>query len=214
MHCKSIGRFQILAELGRGGFGYVYLAFDPLLARDVALKMPRPEALRDASLRRRCLTEVRAAGKLDHPNIVRVLEAGEVGAIFYAAMQYVQGPTLAHWMRTRAANTPPRVAARWVEQLASAVADAHEGNIVHRDIKPSNILLQTASARRDRDAASAEAAFVPMLADFGLAKFTTGPHDDTRSGTVLGTPQYMSPEQAEGKTHVQGPATRRRSRRV
>ena len=140
------GRFSIVREVGRGGFGVVFLAVDPDLRRRVALKVPRPEVLVAELTRRRFLREAEAASRLDHPHIVPVYEVGEEGPVCYIASAYCDGPTLAEWQRRRTEPVPWIEAARLVATLAAAVAHAHQRGILHRDLKPGNILLQPGEA--------------------------------------------------------------------
>src|SRR5262249_24464841 len=109
---KSVGRFHIRCTLGQGGFGVVFLAYDPVLARDVALKVPRPEVLATRDLRQRFQREARAAAALAHPNLVTVHEAGEAGSICYLVSAYCPGPTLSEWLKARAEPVPWRDAAQ------------------------------------------------------------------------------------------------------
>lgn len=196
---RPIGRFELRQELGRGGFGVVYLAFDPTLRREVALKVPRPEVLLSQDLRQRFLREAQAAALLEHPNIVPVFETGEVGGLLYMASAYCPGSTLSAWMRERPELPSPTVAARIVAQLARALAHAHERGVFHRDLKPANILLQVAE-KPGRD----ELPFVPRITDFGLAKVLSA-GSDTKSGMLIGTPAYMAPEMFDSAAHVSGP---------
>ena len=136
-----LGRFEIVSSMGQGGFGIVYLARDPTLGREVALKVPRPEVLITPEVRRRFLREARAAGGLDHPNIVAVHEVGEAGPVCYIASAYCMGPTLSAWLKTRTEPLPPRLAAQLVAPLSDAVQHAHDRGVLHRDIKPSNVIL-------------------------------------------------------------------------
>src|SRR5262245_35989621 len=122
----TFGRFQLRRELGRGGFGIVFLAFDPLLNRDVALKLPRPDCLFTAELRRRFLHEGRAAAGLEHTNIVSVHEAGEIGGVCYLATSYCRGPTLAEWLKQRTAPVLPVDAARLIADIADGIGHAHD----------------------------------------------------------------------------------------
>ena len=122
---REFGRFSIVRELGRGGFGVVFLAEDRTLRRQVALKVPRPEVLVTPEVRRRFLREAEAASRLDHPNIVPVFEVGEQGPICFIASTYCEGQTLAQWLRSQAAPVPIRLACRLVATLAAAVAHAH-----------------------------------------------------------------------------------------
>jgi WD40 repeat protein len=193
----SFGRFLVRRELGRGGFGIVFLAFDPILCRHVALKVPRPAALVTSELRSRFLREARAASGLDHPNLVPVYEAGEAGGAWYIVSAYCRGPSLAAWLKQCDAPVPPQLAARLTADLAEAVAYVHGRGILHRDIKPANVLLES----------SPEESFVPRLTDFGLARLQEEASGDTHSGTILGTPPYMAPEQAGGRLREIGPTT-------
>jgi serine/threonine protein kinase/tetratricopeptide (TPR) repeat protein len=222
-----LGRFRILRELGRGSFGIVFLAHDPRLGRDVAFKVPRPGALVTPELRERFVREAHAAASLDHPNLVPVYEAGEVGPICYIASAYCPGVTLAAWLRERTEPVPVRLAGQLVATLAAAVGYAHRHGVVHRDLKPSNVLLHRPPRSGDPTPGStlpdvapagsgppdAELDVVPKVTDFGLAKLIPGvpatidPGDEpTHSGVILGTPAYMAPEQASGRSRAVGPA--------
>jgi eukaryotic-like serine/threonine-protein kinase len=205
---RQFGRFSIVRELGRGGFGVVFLAEDSVLGRQVALKVPRPEVLVTPDVRRRFVREAEAASRLDHPHIVPVYEVGEEGPICYIASAYCDGPTLADWLRGQSGTVPFRVASRLVAMLAAGVAHAHERGILHRDLKPGNILLQqpdgdrAASARSNRDLGLS-----PRICDFGLAKLLDQVSQETRTGVPIGSPDYMAPEQATGRLREHGPAT-------
>jgi serine/threonine-protein kinase len=201
---ERLGRFQVLSELGQGGFGVVYLAYDPTLARRVAVKTPRTDRWATPDFRRRFLQEGRAAALLDHPNIVRVLEAEATESEGYIASAYCEGPSLAVWLRERKAPPPCRLAAALTADLAAGVHHAHEHGVIHRDLKPANILLEIGS---ERDAAGLPRRITPKICDFGLAKMLEGEQTQTRDGVVMGTPQYMAPEQAEGRTGRIGPST-------
>ena len=192
---KAIGRFEIRSELGVGGFGIVYRAYDPLTHREVALKIPRLDALASEDLRKRFEVEAAAAGKLDHPNIVPVLEAGSAGIIPYIASVYYEGANLAVWMHQNPSSIPPRAAADIVRQLALAVENAHSHGVLHRDIKPSNVLL---ALNEPKGARNELMSYTPKLMDFGLAKVAEIAGDMTKSGAILGTVRYMAPEQAKG----------------
>jgi WD40 repeat protein len=176
----------------------VYLAYDPQLRREVALKVPRGEFLLTPELRARFLREARAAARLDHANVVAVHEVGEVGPFCYIASAYCPGTNLADWLRARTDPVPVRLAASLCATLAGAVQHAHERGVLHRDLKPSNVLLEPAAD---------EIEFVAKVTDFGLAKVPGSEEtQQTQTGALLGTPRYMAPEQAEGKSHAIGPA--------
>ncbi|HEX4070686.1 MAG TPA: serine/threonine-protein kinase, partial [Planctomycetaceae bacterium] len=204
-----IGRFQIRRELGRGAFGIVFLALDPALGREVALKVARPETTVTPQFRRRFLTEAQAAAALNHANVVSVFESGEWGPIYYIAQEYCVGPTLAEWLKQRSEPVPEAAAATLVATLAAALDYAHEHGIIHRDLKPSNVLLVPKSggdyvpSGGENDVLN----LVPKIADFGLAKLLESSAAETRSGLVLGTPGYMAPEQVEGRLGAIGPQT-------
>ncbi|RUL87289.1 serine/threonine-protein kinase [Tautonia sociabilis] len=198
---RRIGRFEVLEERGRGGFGIVYRAFDPVLRRFVALKVPRIEGLALPELRRRFLREARAAGALEHPNIVPVFEAGEDGPLCYLAAAFVDGPTLSSWLHTRISLVPPADAAALVAIMSDAVHHAHTRGVLHRDLKPSNVLLQGVAPGDDLRPARP----VPRLTDFGLAKLLEDAGEESRSGVPMGSPSYMSPEQAAGRRREIGP---------
>jgi WD40 repeat protein/serine/threonine protein kinase len=205
---KQFGRFSVVRELGRGGFGVVFLAEDSVLGRRVALKVPRPEVLVTPEVRRRFLREAEAASRLDHPHIVPVYEVGEEGPICYIASAYCEGLTLAQWLRQQTVAVPIRLASRLAATLAVAVAHAHERGIVHRDLKPSNILLQQCeSITSTSEPVYDELGLVPRICDFGLAKLLDQVSRETRSGVPIGSPVYMAPEQASGRPREHGPAT-------
>jgi WD40 repeat protein len=214
----ELGRFRVVRELGRGGFGVVYLANDPRLGRQVALKVPRPEALVSAALRARFLREARAAAGLSHPNLVAVFDSGEAGALCYLVSAYCPGGSLAAYLRNRPGLLPVRAATAVVAALAGAVQHAHERGILHRDLKPANVLLECAAGNMP---APGELANLVRLTDFGLAKFLEASENQaeppaagvpaqepllSRTVTTLGTPAYMAPEQAEAGRGEVGPA--------
>ena len=187
---NKLGRYEIGDFLGRGGFGIVCQAKDTVLDRVVALKLAPTYILIDPKLRRRFLREAKIAARLHHPHIVPVYEAGEIEGQCFLATEYIQGPTLADWLSNH--DTSPRFAAKLVMELSRAVHHAHEQGILHRDIKPGNVLLD--------NRAPGELPFIPKLTDFGLAKsLSQSPLTATAEGLLMGTPRYMSPEQAAGR---------------
>ena len=187
---RAIGsQYQVVRLLGRGGMGAVYLAREPSLDRAVAIKVLPPEAS-DSSGRERFRREARIAAKLTHPNIVPLHTFGEADGMMYFVMGYVQGESLADRLR-REGQLSPDEARRLLAQIADALDYAHRQSVVHRDIKPDNILLDDSSGK-------------PMLTDFGVAKASVGGETLTAVGTALGTPHYMSPEQASGERNLDG----------
>ena len=202
--------YEILAELGRGGMGVVYKARHIELNRLVALKMVLAGVHVGPRELARFRSEAAAVAALQHPNIVQVYEVGEQDGRPYFALEFVDGGSLAQ--RLTGAPLPPRWSAQLLEQLARTIHFAHQRGIVHRDLKPANILL----ASRESRVESPEPVFglstldsglsTPKITDFGLAKQIQTGAALTQSGTVLGTPSYMAPEQALGKNREVGPA--------
>ncbi|MBI2826993.1 MAG: serine/threonine protein kinase [Planctomycetia bacterium] len=200
-----IGRFEILRVLGRGGQGLMLLANDPVLARHVALKLPWSETLITPQLRRRFLREAQAVARLTHPHIVAVYDVGEVGPICFIASAFVDGQSLAAWLKERALPIDSREAATIVADLAHAMHYAHGQGVLHRDLKPANVLLEPPAACVP-DGSGGQASWAAKIADFGLAKILDLTGEETRSGAIVGTPSYMSPEQANADRQI-GPAT-------
>ncbi|WP_439625591.1 serine/threonine-protein kinase [Gemmata sp.] len=219
---RDFGDFELLEEVGRGGMGVVYRARQRSLNRVVAVKMIRESHLASGEHFERFRTEAEAAARLKHPHIVTVHEVGTVGGQAYLCMEFVGGQTLAE--RVRAGGPlPPREAAGLVGVIARAVHHAHSLGILHRDLKPSNILLAVGGDRgsgigdrgEDRSKTQDErtgsvSLFSPIpdprspipdpkVSDFGLAKKLDGTGSLTRTGAIVGTPSYMSPEQAAGR---------------
>jgi WD40 repeat protein len=186
----SLPDYEVLGELGRGGMGVVYKAVQIKLKRLVALKMVLAGAHAGEGALARFRREAEAVARLRHPNIVQIYEIGEEQGRPYFSLEYLEGGSLAGKLK----GTPvsARDAAHLVETLARAVHYAHQQGIVHRDLKPANVLL-TADG-------------TPKVADFGLAKQADSTDGQTQDGAVLGTPSYMSPEQAGGKSKDIGPA--------
>src|SRR6516165_6045111 len=181
------GRYEILGELGRGAMGVVYRATDPVIGRPVAVKTIRLSeegtGLNRNELLSRFQTEARAAGLLTHPNIVVVYDAGEENGLYYITMELVEGKSLQSLLDGGHAFPVPRVL-RILEQTCSALAFAHERNVVHRDIKPANLMLTADDTVKVTDFGTAK------IVQFGTVQQTTH---------VMGTPSYMSPEQVKGR---------------
>lgn len=181
---QTLGPYRIEREIGRGGAAIVYLAHHQRLERPVALKVLQPQLQGDAGFVERFLFEARAAARLDHPNIVAIYDAGQIEGADYIAMEYVEGESLAEILRRVPGSLPLDFAVSVVNQVAAALDYAHQRGVVHRDVKPSNILV--------RDSGHV------LLADFGIAR-AASLSTSTQTGVILGTPEYMSPEQAEGR---------------
>src|SRR2546421_8548470 len=180
-----IGRFELRRQLGKGGCGIVFLAYDPKLQREVALKIPRPEMLLNPDARRRLIREALAAAEFDHPNLVPVYETGEIGPVCFVATAFCPGQTLGEWLDKQAFPVPVRQSARLVATVAEAVQHAHDRGVLHRDLKPNNVILQ--ATREDPDEQEPPPGscqlrgdtFIPRVVDFGLAKLIErgGPSD-------------------------------------
>ncbi|MGE5339051.1 MAG: protein kinase domain-containing protein [Gemmatimonadota bacterium] len=182
---RQVGRYQILAKLGEGAMATVYKAFDPSIGRALVIKFLHADLCVDAEYRTRFLREAKAAGALSHANIVTVFDVGEIEGRPYIAMELVDGGPLSDQLK-KGAGLPLREVVRIGMQVANALDYAHSHGIFHRDIKPSNLLLLKDSA-------------TVKVADFGIAHMAgQDAGDRTRVGTVIGTPHYMSPEQAMG----------------
>jgi WD40 repeat protein/serine/threonine protein kinase len=208
--------YEILRELGRGGMGVVYQARQLSLGRLVALKMILTGAHAGAKELARFRTEVEAVARLEHPNIVRVYEVNEHDGQPYLALEFVDGGSLAD--RIDGKPQPPMPTAQLLETLASTMHAVHQQGIVHRDLKPANILLQGKSEVRKPESRKEHSGGAPAsglsisdftvkVTDFGLAKRLDTDTGPTLSGQILGTPCYMAPEQAAGRTKQIGPAT-------
>ena len=195
---QTIGNYLVTQKLGEGGMGSVYLAEHPTIGKKVALKVLHPEFATNQEVVERFFTEAKAVNAIGHPNIVDVLDYGTLVApgrqpLVYFIMEYLAGATLSQIIRAQS-PLPPERALTIAIQVADALAASHRTGIVHRDLKPDNIIL----IQRGR-----ETDFVKLL-DFGIAKLTGEARGSsrTRTGLVLGTPAYMSPEQCEGKANV------------
>ncbi len=208
---RAFGKYELLEELGRGGMGVVYRAWQKDLERCVALKMILASHLASEEQVRRFHTEACTAARLQHPNIVQIFEAGQHEGQHYFAMEYVEGASLAEVLR--GGPLPPDAAARLLLRIARAVEYLHGQGIAHRDLKPSNILIQTAriadsgsDPRRHSASLLHDPDWVtPKITDFGLIKSLAAVDDLTRSGAIVGTPSYMAPEQAAGRRAEVGP---------
>jgi hypothetical protein len=180
---KTLGRYKIVGELGRGAMGIVYRALDPVIEREVAIKTLLPTAAPDMhEVRERFIREARSAGRLSHPNIVTIFDVGEHGGVAYIAMELLKGHSLLQILKH-----PQRLAFNTIANLVAQVADAldvaQDHQIVHRDVKPANIMVDNTGRAK--------------LTDFGVAYVPSSTM--TTKGTALGSPRYMSPEQVTGK---------------
>jgi serine/threonine protein kinase len=183
---QRIGRYEVVGELGRGAMGIVYRAQDPAIGRTVAIKTIRLSDFSDPAensrLRDRLFREAQSAGMLSHPGIVTIYDIAEEGGFAYIFMEFVDGPTLESVLHS-ATPLGPREILNILRQVAAALDYAHRKGIVHRDIKPANIMLHEDGT--------------PKIADFGVAKMLA--HNMTQVGAIMGTPNYMAPEQVQGK---------------
>jgi tetratricopeptide (TPR) repeat protein len=187
----SLGPYRLQAELGRGGMGIVYRAYDNDLQRTVAVKVLRLELACDPASRARFVREAQTAARVQHDNLVSVhAVVAAPDALPYLVLEYVSGPSLAELIRTRR-QLESREAATLMAQAADGLAAAHAGGLIHRDVKPSNLLIDSETQRI-------------KLSDFGLARFLTGTSAMTQQGVLAGTPAYMSPEQAVGQDQLDG----------
>ena len=177
------GRYQVIEELGRGGMGRVYRVLDKKLGEEVALKLIKPEVASDEKTIQRFRNELRSARKIGHPNVTRMFDLGEDQGTHYITMEYVRGEDLKSFIRRSGRLTIDK-AVTIAGQVCEGLAEAHRQGIVHRDLKPQNVMI-------DRDGNA-------RIMDFGIARSLTG-KGITGAGTFIGTPEYMSPEQVEGR---------------
>src|SRR5262245_48730235 len=186
MSLKKLGRFEIIRQIGRGAMGQVFLASDPKIQRNVAIKtIVLPPGTSEKAARetgQRFLREAQAAGKILHPNIVTSFDVGEEGGVSFIAMEYIEGDSLDKFTKPGSLLSPRRVL-EVIEQAAAALDYAHQQSIIHRDIKPANLMMLKNG--------------VLKVTDFGLAKNPSA--NLTQAGVLLGTPSYMSPEQIQGQ---------------
>ncbi len=187
----QIGSYQMVEEIGRGGMAIVYRARDVRLGRWVALKVLAEDLARDEGFRRRFIRESRAAAAVDHPNIIPIFDAGEAAGVLFIAMRYVGGQDV-HSLLNRVGPLPAARAAGIVAQVASALDAAHAYGLVHRDVKPANMLLGGLAEDGSEDHV--------YLSDFGISKTSQATTNLTLTGQVLGTLNYLAPEQIEGRT--------------
>ena len=181
----SLGKYLITGVLGRGGMGVVLKAHDPLIERDVAIKVLSEHLATDPTALKRFLAEARAAGRLSHPNVVSVFEVGQQGDLHYLVLEFVAGGSLGEMLENSGALTALEATQATID-AARGIASAHEAGLIHRDVKPANFMRSTDGAIK--------------VTDFGLVKSnTTQSQQVTQAGTVLGTPFYMSPEQCTGQ---------------
>ncbi len=179
-----VGRYVVRKPLGRGGMGCVYLAWDDDLRRTVAVKVMHPALASESENRQRFLREARAVAALSHDNVISIFEVGQSNGLVFYAMPHLTGTSLAQYLHDK--GTPSVAAAvRIAREIASGLASAHAEGLLHRDVKPGNVFLESPKGR-------------VKLLDFGLATSTTGDGKLTETGMVVGTPAYMSPEQARG----------------
>jgi serine/threonine-protein kinase len=187
----TLGDYELVEEIGRGGMGVVYRAVQKSLGRTVALKMLLRRDLASRADLARFRSEAEAAAQLDHPGIVSIFEVGECDGHPFYSMRFIEGTTLAKQLAS--VPIPPRDGAALLARVADAVQAAHDRGVLHRDLKPSNILID-ATGR-------------PHVTDFGLAKRIEADQSVTHTGAILGTPCYMSPEQAAGSRGDVGPTS-------
>ncbi len=189
---KEFGRYRVLKALGEGGMGSVFLAHDTELDRRVAIKTPKFAGGKDLQFIERFYREARAAARLQNRHICPVYDVGEIDGVRYISMAYIEGRPLSVYTRS-ARNQPERSVVLVVRRLSLALQEAHSQGVVHRDLKPANIMID---AKRE-----------PVIMDFGLAR-QLDKHEDsrlTKSGMILGTPAYMSPEQVSSQIGDVGP---------
>jgi serine/threonine protein kinase len=190
---QSLGHYQIVSLRGEGGMGAVFKGFDLTLQRDVAIKVMHPHIARQPNFQERFLQEARVAAKLDHPSIVRVYDFGSAKSLLYIVMKYIPGDNLEqmlHDLRAQGKWVRINEAVQIIRQVALALDYAHQQGVLHRDIKPGNIMIEPVT--------SDDLPYRPVITDLGLAKLAEG-GVVTTDGTSMGTPAYMSPEQALGQ---------------
>jgi hypothetical protein len=196
---QEFGRFRLLRQIGQGGFGMVFLAFDYSTERQVALKTLHPHRLIVGKGRERFLREVRCTARLDHPNVVRLLEAGEIDGRCYLVMAYVPGPSLHRWLQERQGPISAETAAQVVIGVAEGLHHAHTHGIIHRDLTPGNVLLLPRQLEAEPEDGPrpllALSEYIPCLTDFGLARELVADATSlTEPGQLVGTAAFLAPE--------------------
>ncbi|PJF31825.1 MAG: hypothetical protein CUN51_02460 [Candidatus Thermofonsia Clade 1 bacterium] len=181
---RTLGQYRLETPLGKGGMASVYRAYQASVDRYVAIKVMTPEIANDSSFVERFQREARIIAKLEHPHILPIIDFGESEGIYYIVMRYMDGGSLDDRMRQR--RLRPEEIAHYLDQIASALDYAHQRGVIHRDLKPNNVLLDRANNC--------------YLTDFGIARIEGTERKLTATGSVMGTPAYMSPEQAMGRT--------------
>ncbi len=192
---KRIGNYEIKAKLGEGGMGAVYLGEHPMIGKKVAIKVLLEELVAKEDIVQRFFNEAKAVNDIGHPNIIDVVDFGKIpgdhgGDVVYFIMEFLEGDSLSHRLRTTGLSQPETM--HVIRQCCSGLAASHKKGIIHRDLKPENIYLIARGSDKN---------FVKIL-DFGIAKLTGGDgatSSKTRTGLVIGTPTYMSPEQCDGR---------------
>ena len=190
---STVGKYRVVARMGRGGMAEVYKAYQPGLKRYVALKTLHSHLVEDQDLITKFEHEARAVASLRHPNIVAAYDFGHEGETFYLATEFIDGPTLKNELKARSVADKPltfREIALIVASLCSAIDHAHSKGMIHRDIKPANVMINEEGR--------------VLLVDFGLARIM-GATQYMPTGALIGTPAYMSPEQGHGKPDVASP---------
>jgi serine/threonine protein kinase len=186
---ETLGKYEIRKKLGQGGMGTVYLAYDPMIEREVAIKVLTAQIAAKPELLQRFLAEAKATGKLNHPNVVAIYDIGNHESTYYIVMELLGGGSLSELTAVQGACSW-QDACRMTAEAADGLAAAHSAGLVHRDIKPENLMLTGTG--------------LVKVVDFGLSKLIDAANDTrealTKAGQILGTPQYMSPEQFQGQT--------------
>ena len=183
-------RYEVTDEIGRGGMGVVFRARDVRLRRSVAIKLLPPELAFREEVRSRFLREAQTAAQLSHPNVVPIYSVDEVDGLVFFVMALVEGESLSTYLK-REGRVPVEFARKVLRDVADALAYAHARSIIHRDIKPDNILMDRMTGRT-------------LVSDFGIARAAEGDSRLTATGIAVGTPAYMSPEQATGEREIDG----------